>query len=138
MADKALGFWKIMLSVTPDVLSPRPDTEAILDVVMLAFPPHKAFEMIDLGTGSGAILLATLAERFGARGVGTDISSEALAKVELLNQQIAANKAASPASSTPTKDLSLIATRPWLVYAELEGLRFFLHSLSEGKIVGCN
>ena len=73
------GFWKIMLNVTPDVLSPRPDTEAILDVVMLAFPPHKAFEMIDLGTGSGAILLATLAERFGARGVGTDISFEALA-----------------------------------------------------------
>ena len=73
------GFWKIMLNVTPDVLSPRPDTEAILDVVMLAFPPHQAFTMIDLGTGSGAILLATLAERAGARGVGTDISFEALA-----------------------------------------------------------
>lgn len=73
------GFWKIMLNVTPDVLSPRPDTEAILDVVMLAFPPNRAFEMIDLGTGSGAILLATLAERAGARGVGTDISFEALA-----------------------------------------------------------
>lgn len=73
------GFWKIMLNVTPDVLSPRPDTEAILDVVMLAFAPHQAFTMIDLGTGSGAILLATLAERAGARGVGTDISFEALA-----------------------------------------------------------
>ena len=73
------GFWKIMLNVTPDVLSPRPDTEAILDVAMLAFAPHQAFEMIDLGTGSGAILLAILAERGGARGVGTDISSEALA-----------------------------------------------------------
>lgn len=73
------GFWKIMLSVTPDVLSPRPDTEAILDVVMLAYAPHEAFAMIDLGTGSGAILLATLAERAGARGVGTDVSTEALA-----------------------------------------------------------
>jgi release factor glutamine methyltransferase len=73
------GFWKIMLNVTPDVLSPRPDTEALLDVVMLAFQPHQAFTMIDLGTGSGAILLATLAERAGARGVGTDISTEALA-----------------------------------------------------------
>ena len=73
------GFWKIMLNVTPDVLSPRPDTEAILDVILLAYPPNKAFEMIDLGTGSGAILLATLAERFGARGVGTDLSFEALA-----------------------------------------------------------
>ncbi|HEY1224088.1 MAG TPA: peptide chain release factor N(5)-glutamine methyltransferase [Brevundimonas sp.] len=73
------GFWKIMLNVTPDVLSPRPDTEAILDVVLPAFEPGRAFEMIDIGTGSGAILLAVLAERPAARGVGTDISFEALA-----------------------------------------------------------
>ncbi|MNU61272.1 Release factor glutamine methyltransferase [compost metagenome] len=73
------GFWKIMLNVTPDVLSPRPDTETLLDVIVRAFPPQRAFEMIDLGTGSGAILLATLAERAGARGVGTDISTEAIA-----------------------------------------------------------
>lgn len=73
------GFWKIMLNVTPDVLSPRPDTETILDVVMLAFEPTQAFSVIDLGTGSGAILLAALSERPGATGVGTDISTEALA-----------------------------------------------------------
>ncbi|RZJ97294.1 MAG: peptide chain release factor N(5)-glutamine methyltransferase [Brevundimonas sp.] len=73
------GFWKIFLNVTPDVLSPRPDTETLLDVILLAFPPERAFEMIDMGTGSGAILLAALSERWGARGVGTDISTEALA-----------------------------------------------------------
>lgn len=73
------GFWKIMLNVTPDVLSPRPDTETLLDVIVRAFPPHRAFDMIDLGTGSGAILLAALMERAGARGVGTDISTEAIA-----------------------------------------------------------
>ncbi|OYX56069.1 MAG: protein-(glutamine-N5) methyltransferase, release factor-specific [Brevundimonas subvibrioides] len=73
------GFWKIMLNVTPDVLSPRPDTETILDVAMLAFEPAQAFSVIDLGTGSGAILLAVLGDRPGAHGVGTDISSEALA-----------------------------------------------------------
>ncbi|CAL1690311.1 Release factor glutamine methyltransferase [Brevundimonas subvibrioides] len=73
------GFWKIMLNVTPDVLSPRPDTETILDIAMLAFEPLQAFNVIDLGTGSGAILLAVLSERPGSHGVGTDISSEALA-----------------------------------------------------------
>jgi release factor glutamine methyltransferase len=73
------GFWKIMLNVTPDVLSPRPDTETILDIAMLAFEPAQAFSVIDLGTGSGAILLAVLSERPGAHGVGTDISFEALA-----------------------------------------------------------
>jgi release factor glutamine methyltransferase len=73
------GFWKIMLNVTPDVLSPRPDTETLLDVALLAFEPAEAFNLIDLGTGSGAILLAILTERSGAHGVGTDISFEALA-----------------------------------------------------------
>jgi release factor glutamine methyltransferase len=73
------AFWKIMLNVTPDVLSPRPDTETLLDIALLAFEPHRAFSVIDLGTGSGAILLAILAERAGATGVGTDVSSEALA-----------------------------------------------------------
>ncbi|MFT4955137.1 MAG: release factor glutamine methyltransferase [Brevundimonas sp.] len=73
------GFWKIMLSVTPDVLSPRPDTEAVLDVCLKAFPEGRSFEMADLGVGSGAILLAVLAERPAARGLGTEVSEEALA-----------------------------------------------------------
>lgn len=73
------GFWKIMLNITPDVLSPRADTEVIVDIATLAFAPQQSFEMADLGTGSGCILLATLAERPAARGVGTDISTEAIA-----------------------------------------------------------
>ncbi len=73
------GFWKIMLQVTPDVLTPRPDTESILDVVLPAFPEGQAFSILDLGVGSGAILLAILAERPAARGLGVDVSEEALA-----------------------------------------------------------
>jgi release factor glutamine methyltransferase len=68
-----------MLNLTPDVLSPRPDTETILDIAMLAHASHEAFTVADLGTGSGAILLAILSERPAAKGVGTDISFEALA-----------------------------------------------------------
>ena len=44
------GFWKIMLNVTPDVLSPRADTEVIVDIATLAFGPHQKFDMADLGT----------------------------------------------------------------------------------------
>ncbi|MGQ2989755.1 MAG: peptide chain release factor N(5)-glutamine methyltransferase [Brevundimonas sp.] len=73
------GFWKIMLNVTPDVLSPRPDTETLIDVAVLAHAKNEAFTVADLGTGSGAILLAILAERPAATGVGTDISFEAIA-----------------------------------------------------------
>jgi release factor glutamine methyltransferase len=75
----AKGFWKIMLRVTRDVLTPRPDTETILDVVLPAFPESARFSVLDLGVGSGAILLAILAERSGARGLGVDVSEDALA-----------------------------------------------------------
>ncbi len=73
------GFWKIMLGVTRDVLTPRPDTEVIVDEALKAFPEFMAFNVLDLGVGSGAILLAILAERPAARGLGIDISEEALA-----------------------------------------------------------
>ncbi|MBX7249389.1 MAG: peptide chain release factor N(5)-glutamine methyltransferase [Caulobacteraceae bacterium] len=73
------GFWKLMLAVTPDVLTPRPDTEVVVDLSLRHFPEAMRFSMLDIGTGSGAILLAVLAERPAAKGLGTDISDEALA-----------------------------------------------------------
>ncbi len=75
----AKGFWKIMLRVTPAVLAPRPDTETILDVVLPLYAETAAFSVLDLGVGSGAILLAILAERPAARGLGVDASDDALA-----------------------------------------------------------
>lgn len=74
----AKGFWKIMLKVTRDVLTPRPETETILDVVLPALDEESPARILDLGVGSGAILLAILAERPAASGVGVDISVEAL------------------------------------------------------------
>jgi release factor glutamine methyltransferase len=73
------GFWKIMLGVTRDVLTPRPDTETVVDAALKDFPEHAAWNVLDLGVGSGAILLALLAERPAAKGLGVDVSVEALA-----------------------------------------------------------
>jgi release factor glutamine methyltransferase len=73
------GFWKIMLNVTSDVLTPRPDTETVVEFSLRTFPEHAAWSILDLGVGSGAILLALLAERPAARGLGIDISEDALA-----------------------------------------------------------
>ena len=73
------GFWKLMLQVNKDVLTPRPDTESVVDEALRDFPEHAAWSVLDLGVGSGAILLAVLAERPAARGLGIDVSEEALA-----------------------------------------------------------
>jgi release factor glutamine methyltransferase len=73
------GFWKIMLQVTPDVLTPRPDTETVVEYVLRDFPETAPWTVLDLGVGSGAILLSILAERPAAKGLGVDVSEEALA-----------------------------------------------------------
>ncbi len=73
------GFWKIMLNVTPDVLTPRADTETVVDVALAALPDGRAASVLDLGAGSGAILLAILSERPAAKGLGVEASLEALA-----------------------------------------------------------
>jgi release factor glutamine methyltransferase len=68
-------FWGRSFRVTPDVLDPRPETE-ILVAEALAQPFAR---VLDLGTGSGCILLTLLAERPEAQGCGVDLSAAALA-----------------------------------------------------------
>jgi release factor glutamine methyltransferase len=67
-------FWGRWFRVTPDVLDPRPETEALIAAAL-----DGAFSrVLDLGTGSGAILITLLAERSGALGTGVDLSEKAL------------------------------------------------------------
>lgn len=68
-------FWGHDFEVTRDVLDPRPETEALI-AAALAQPFAR---VLDLGTGSGAILLTLLAERPAARGTGVELSAAALA-----------------------------------------------------------
>lgn len=72
-------FWSLTLSVTPDVLVPRPETETVVEAVLAAFAEQEAFSLLDLGVGSGAILLAVLSARPHATGTGVDASEGALA-----------------------------------------------------------
>lgn len=73
-------FWDFELAVTPDVLIPRGDSETLIDMAVKGFAGRAAPERIlDLGTGSGALLLAGLSVFPLAAGVGVDASAAALA-----------------------------------------------------------
>lgn len=75
-----VGFWTLELEVSPDVLTPRPDTETVVEAALEAVSDRSApLRMLDIGTGSGAIVLALLSELPNATGLATDISPAALA-----------------------------------------------------------
>ncbi len=75
------SFWSFDLLVTPAVLDPRPDTETVVDgaLEVLAERQGEALSILDLGTGSGALLCALLDVFPQAQGLGVDLSKEACA-----------------------------------------------------------
>jgi release factor glutamine methyltransferase len=72
-------FWSLDLIVTSDTLVPRPDSETVVEAALtLLDDRYRAWRVLDLGTGSGCLLLAILSELPNARGLGVDISPAAL------------------------------------------------------------
>lgn len=71
-------FWTISLHVTPAVLIPRPDSETLIEAAVDHFTGRAPTRILDLGTGSGALLLAALDQWPCATGLGIDISRQAL------------------------------------------------------------
>lgn len=75
-------FWGLSFALSPETLVPRPDTETIveaaLDILKRDGRRNDALRIADIGTGSGAILLALLSELPNAQGIGTDINPDAL------------------------------------------------------------
>ncbi len=71
-------FWSLDLAVSPETLIPRPDTETVIDLARDVFRSRAApMSILDLGTGSGCILLALLTEFEDATGIGMDSSPDA-------------------------------------------------------------
>jgi len=79
-------FWSLGLRVTADTLIPRPDSEALIEAALAwaakVGRAKQATRVLDLGTGSGCLLLALLSEWPAATGIGIDISNSALAVAE--------------------------------------------------------
>ena len=92
-------FWGLPLQLSLATLVPRPDTETVVELALQLLRAggelDRSLRIADLGTGSGAILLALLSELPAAKGFGTDISEEAL-------QTAAANAARAGLSDRAT------------------------------------
>lgn len=75
------GFWKHEFFVDENVLDPRPETELIIESVLARFADNMELPLrfLDIGTGSGCILLSLLSEFKNAMGIGIDISKKAIA-----------------------------------------------------------
>jgi release factor glutamine methyltransferase len=79
-------FYGLNLAVTPATLIPRPDTELLVDIALKKIPANQAAQILDLGTGTGAIALAIAQQRPHTQVTGVDASRPAL-EVAISNSQ---------------------------------------------------
>lgn len=125
------GFYGRQFTISPATLDPRPDTEALVEAALglLAESAESSgsLRLLDIGTGSGCILVTLLAERPSANGVGTDISPEALAVADANARNLGVSARATWTvlrSSIPGPgpyDL-IAANPPYIRTADLAGL----------------
>jgi release factor glutamine methyltransferase len=117
------AFWGRDFIVTPDVLDPRPDTETLVALALAG----DCQRVIDLGTGSGCILLTVLAERPAATGVGVDMSAQALAVADRNRLALGVGGRAQLIisdwwQSVPCRFDLILSNPPYIAAAEMPGL----------------
>ena len=104
-------FWKDKFYVDKDVLIPRPDTELIVEEVLKMYSKNSQIQILDIGTGSGCILLSIIKERPNFYGTGIDISKKSI-KISKFN----------------TKQLNLI-NRVKFFHSSVDNFRFGKYDL---------
>ncbi len=125
------AFWSLDLEVTPAVLDPRPETELLvetaLDYVRRAGRDRHPLTILDLGTGSGAILIALLRELPSAFGIGVDASVGALLVARRNAERHAVGHRArfltgNWADAIGSKVDLIVSNPPYLTTAEIDGV----------------
>ena len=128
--DKIIGkkeFYKSIFKVSSDVLSPRPDTEILVETALEYIKENKLYHILDLGTGTGCILLSILKERPLCRGIGVDISKKAIETAQENAREIGVEKAVQ-FINTDWNNLTLsnidiiVSNPPYISKAEIETL----------------
>jgi release factor glutamine methyltransferase len=121
-------FWTLDLAVSPDTLDPRADTETVIEAIVTTIPDRsQALRVLDLGTGTGAILLALLAEYPAATGLGVDLSDGAVAIARINAESHGLSGRASFARGNWAEGLSgpfdiIVSNPPYIANTDLAGL----------------
>ncbi|MHA1112915.1 MAG: peptide chain release factor N(5)-glutamine methyltransferase [Alphaproteobacteria bacterium] len=121
-------FWSREFRVTPEVLDPRPDSECLIDAALAEIANRAApLSVLDLGTGSGCLLLALLGELPNACGLGVDISPGALATAKGNADRLELTARAAFRRGDWGKGLGnlfdvILCNPPYIPNAEIDGL----------------
>ena len=116
-------FWGWSFLVTPDVLDPRPETEVLVHAAL-----DRGFRrMLDLGTGSGCVLLSCLTDMKAATGLGVDISQAALAVAETNAQKLGLGSRAAFQQADWCEGVEglfdlIVSNPPYIAAGEMAGL----------------
>ena len=120
-------FWKSKFKVNKNVLIPRPDTETIIEQVLNELDINSSKKILDIGTGSGCIIISILNERKKCFGVGIDISKNAVklakynAKIQHIDNRIKFLNSDIDNFCGDKYDL-VISNPPYIKHHEINGL----------------
>ena len=124
-------FWSHELLVSPATLVPRPETELLVELALREIPRKAEWQILDLGTGSGAIAISIAAERLLCTVTATDVSPDALAiAAENVRQADLANVVCMPGAWTEPvagQQFNIIVSNPPYVREDDEALQNLRH-----------
>lgn len=121
-------FWSIPFYVDGNTLDPRPDSEALIEAVLGSLPSREAkFSILDLGTGSGCLLLTLLSELPNAKGVGVDTNHAAIEIAKKNAQQMNLQDRVEFINSDWTENVNdhfdiIISNPPYIKSGEIQNL----------------
>ena len=121
-------FWGLPFELSPETLEPRPDTETVVESGLAVVPDRQAaLRILDLGTGSGCLLVALLRELPRATGVGVDRSPGALSTARRNAARNGVGRRAAFVASDWTAAVAgrfdlIVANPPYVASADIPGL----------------